>query len=523
MAYYNINNENIFADLFIYVDAATGNDNNDGLTKQTALKTLEQAFTNINKYDATLCIGVIVGDGQYNNNTFVRETHNTNKIMIIGNTINTILYNSTGFYPLTNNGWFDPCKCVMEYYRLVWKGKVGTNYCALGKDVNLYNVAFVEIGDNRFSYFYQKPGTVLRLDHCSNINCGIDFFRVDNNSNSIYVTNSIGNFTSGYNTEETSWNISNNVIGRFTYNTDYIPTDVEYKHLGSDKNPNGTIGNLGVYGGKYGWGEWLRYAIHQDGKYYYIKDSSLVEYNDYITEIEDNHCTLRDINNHLDLLNDTFEIISDTSIPIVANGIKSDKEMIVPFGSFTMNIIENINKIYSSYTKDDNTILKCVFSIDGGFTWKTYNGVDIIDMNIVIPSTAYENMNESELIDWNNAKEQIIISGINISDLRLIDFNELGMEKIKFAYVFSISDPEYACKLKSTICNYNEKSTYQCMDNSEVTLSVLSNAIKITPHIDCEEIRVNILPNGVSQNIIGGTQIEEATEEEGLQFINSLF
>ena len=71
------------------------------------------------------------------------------------------------------------------------------------------------------------------------------------------MTNCYGGYSSGYGTNNSSWDYHTNYI---TYSpsvnsTTYRITDSEsvLKNEGTGTNPDGTVANLGVYGGTYSW------------------------------------------------------------------------------------------------------------------------------------------------------------------------------------------------------------------------------------------------------------------------------
>ena len=267
------------------------------------------------------------------------------------------------------------------------------------------------------------------------------------------------------------------------------------------------------------------YLICQDGKYYTIVDSELSIITETISSsvIDNNGCYLSDIMDNINLLSDKFKLISNTNTNFKITGLKENSELIVSKNSTLLNIQKRIDCFDITGNTNNNSNIKCVFSIDNGIIWKTYDGNNIIDLDINIPSKQYSKLTEVELSQWNLAKDKILEHGINYNELININFNDMSAEYIKFACVLYKDKPSDTCNLKNLFMKCDFKDMYKVMTPEEIDIAVNYNSVQVTPHIDCEEIKVNILPNGVSQNIIGGTQIEEATEEEGLQFINSLF
>lgn len=495
---YRINGTPLIADVFLYVDAINGNDSNDGLTESTPLQTLESAFTKVNNYDPTYVIGMILGDGQYNNNDFTRKTNNTNKIMIIGNT-NTVLY-TTGICKVTSGSFYDPCKCVVEYYRLIWTGETGTNFCSFLKPVNFYNVVFKDIGNSTYGHICSGTNSHIQMMNCASDNCGTAFLRISNGTMSLI--NCIGNFTSGYSTNQSEWDTSNNVIQVVTYDSEYKPTNIAYEGLGTGVNPNGQTANIGVYGGLFAWGSWLKCLVLQNGKYYTIKSNALVEITNLAQDFFNESCDISEVYDNLNLLNDEFELIMDTRGYVGVVGNKSNEELIVSNNDFPTKIQDNIDYFDNIHNISGNGVVKVVFSTDSGATWQSYSNGAFITLNVDIPLKEYATLTQDELRRWNDSKTVILSDGILASELRNIDFNTINFDMIRFAYVLGITDiSSDVAENYNLIWQFDAKGNMVQMKDTEYDLSVYANSIEFVSLIDNDMIKINVLPDGAG----GGT------------------
>lgn len=238
---------------------------------------------------------------------------------------------------------------------------------------------------------------------------------------------------------------------------------------------------------------------------FYNDQKILVKYNDNLYNIVDNklELTSNDFNNYFNIhelngveLFDKFTLISNINTSYYISSIKSNQELIVPVMDLFTNIIDNIINIKSFASPYDTQSIKIAFTMDSGLTWNTYNDNGIEDLNINIPLKPYDEFTEDEINEWDNAKNIINTSGIGISDLTNltnIDFNNLNMNSIRFAYVLNIANTSDICELQRTQITYDETSSYKVMKDSEVDINILNRQIKITPFIDNSCIKVNIL------------------------------
>ena len=257
--------------------------------------------------------------------------------------------------------------------------------------------------------------------------------------------------------------------------------------------------------------------IKQNNKYYTIKNNSLIEIVDNVTQdvIIENSCTLYTVMSNIDLLDDNFQLVSLSENPYMVNSIKSASELIVASNNFSSKIAENIDYFKAIYEKDTNSSIKLAFSIDDGLSWK---GNNFEDLNIEIPLKLYSELTEEEKTKWNTAKETIATNGIDIENLESLDFNTLDFEYIRFAYVLSVTSADDVCNTTKLQWQFDAKGSMKLMDSTEVSVEVLSNSIKITPKTEEELIKVNIT-NGNCIGSNSSSEDEEMTEQEIKDFI----
>ena len=260
--------------------------------------------------------------------------------------------------------------------------------------------------------------------------------------------------------------------------------------------------------------------IKQNNKYYTIKNNSLIEIVDNITQdvIIENSCTLYTVMSNIDLLDDNFQLVSLSENPYMVNSIKSASELIVASRNFSSKIAEHIDYFKCLYEKNENSYIKVAFSIDNGVTWK---GNNFEDLSVEIPLKPYSDLTEEERTKWNTAKETIATNGIDIENLESLDFNTLDFEYIRFAYVLSVTNASDVCNTSKLQWQFDAKGSMHLMDSTEVGVEVLSDSIKITPKVETELMKVNI-SNGTCSGLENPSQDEKMTTEEIKAFVTEI-
>lgn len=247
------------------------------------------------------------------------------------------------------------------------------------------------------------------------------------------------------------------------------------------------------------------YLIYDKGAYktYDPISNSLVEVADasVLKSPETLNICIDDLSKIIPFLNELdeeFKIFSNDSYKIIVTGMKSNTELITANNDFPTIIHSSIDFFENQAEITGNCAIKITFSIDEGVTWKTHDGTDFIDLPVTIPCKPYNELTEDELIQWNNARDEILANGIDSATLKTLDFNTLTFDKIRFAYVLHIDSIEDTALNKRLIWQFDAKGSMKLMKDSEIDIEVLPTGIKVTPKIDSQMIKVNILPNGVA-------------------------
>lgn len=257
MKTYTINNTDLEFNEIYYVDSVNGLDTNDGLSPQSAFKTIEKYLTIA--IDNTACI--LANGIHVISSLLTAFTKNPNyEQTIIGTGLGTQVQ-------LSNNTMGSMARAKpINFYRFELSlsetatGEART-YLYNNANVNLnmhwYNVAFKRNakGNPTTTAFYFTSSGQNTADRSTANNCIITFDAIFKDSASSASTGSkqtnnispfIGiNHTTGL---AVTASIPNDY---WLSNSSYI-----WKYRGSGVNPDGTIANIGVYGGLFAWDNW---------------------------------------------------------------------------------------------------------------------------------------------------------------------------------------------------------------------------------------------------------------------------
>ena len=242
------------------------------------------------------------------------------------------------------------------------------------------------------------------------------------------------------------------------------------------------------------------YIIIMNQKYYTIENNTLVEINEEITtDVIDERGVLEStINENISLLFGNVKFISNDSNVLELNCLKTNNALVIENNDLPTTIQANINYFESQTEISGNGEIKMVFSIDEGITWKTHNGVDFVDLPVIIPCKPYNELTEDELIQWNNARDEILANGIHSDNLKTLDFNTITFDKIRFAYVLHVDNTEDVALNKTRTWQFDAKDSMILMKDDEIDIEVLPTGIKITPKVNSEIIKLNIITSNKS-------------------------
>ena len=237
------------------------------------------------------------------------------------------------------------------------------------------------------------------------------------------------------------------------------------------------------------------FIIFMNQKYYTIENNTLVEINEEITtDVIDERGVLEStINENISLLFGNVKFISNDSNVLELNCLKTNNALVIENNDLPTTIQANINYFESQTEISGNGEIKMVFSIDEGITWKTHNGVDFVDLPVIIPCKPYNELTEDELIQWNNARDEILANGIHSDNLKTLDFNTITFDKIRFAYVLHVDNTEDVALNKTRTWQFDAKDSMILMKDDEIDIEVLPTGIKVTPKVDSSLIKLNIV------------------------------
>lgn len=201
----------------------------------------------------------------------------------------------------------------------------------------------------------------------------------------------------------------------------------------------------------------------------------------------------------IDLFEGDIQLLYSESYTRTISGIKSSNELVVATGDINKGLASTINSLTLESTQVANGSLKIAVSTDNGTTWKTHNGFEWIDLGIIIPSTMYDLMSDTELAQWNNAKDTIFMNGIDVDTFNSLDFNTLtedgtAPKYIRFAYVLNRSSYTDDVKTTSLLWDFNAKGSMDMMvPGTEYNISVFEESVKFKSLIDNKLIKLNFL------------------------------
>lgn len=226
-----------------------GDDNNNG-TKEYPYKTIKGLLFNINTKIDTL---IYLGKGEFEIDETIFNKCNNCKFSIHGKNKDTILKQIKGFFS-NSGGGNETFTC--NFYDLIYTApnveNPNANY--VYSKCNFYNIAFKDIANNGYSFFYSV--NEINFYNCIKTKISNNFLRTTDGKINLY--NCYGAFTSGYSTNQSSWDKKDNLI------TDNPKLNNRYKIIGEGNSI------YGVYSGDNSW-QLSRYLLKQDNQYYSIE------------------------------------------------------------------------------------------------------------------------------------------------------------------------------------------------------------------------------------------------------------
>lgn len=449
-----INNEVLTFNKIFYVDVINGDDVNGDGSKDNPYASLtkaEEVITSGNNEAVYL-----LSDIDYYNKLIYKSYNiiSDQKTITCGrNADNPILFYSCGHFNI---------------YRTIIKIINSAQWAYIGKSAGTANLEFyncVILNDSSettfdsynctFSYYFENC-----LFDCNTYGTSIA------NRTTPTVVNCATNRSSSY--------VSNDgLLNSVTYDSKYKITTAGWQNTGTGLNPDGSLANMGVYGGPYAWGVWATtYYLFDDGQniktynyntlsweninitdqlaekhfYNYGLTNLDVPYNKYkelgenasiLTWTQDNHteltCNVNGTINALSFLNTTTPKImlwtSDlqTTNTVSLNAIP-EPQLILPTDDIPLYHVKNFKGIILNANITGGGLIKLIVSVDQGQTWYAINTIEKTWYSI-------------DITNLNNIRE----NGIKIEDIPFItetDWESLigGSKFIRFGYYLEMCD-----------------------------------------------------------------------------------
>lgn len=482
-----------------YVNSLTGLDTNDGLSYSSAFKTLQALFDSITQFTEDTIVNL--DEGVYTcDNTFHSKGKANIALTILGKGSSTRLKPDTYWGQITFGEYVGVAKSTLNICKLIFDmtNMVGVeNVQAIRGYFSLYNVVIdvpvapIRSGKGMFS---TTRDSVYTFKNC-----------LASSSNAIYIwsyetvamlNNCYGKFQNATLSSSKDF-VQNNC---FFTNTPKVNNDYNI----TDENIPKTVG---LYHGMYSWSSPI--LLKKDNQYFSINDilynTETQSYNplsflDYsqafqlyklFESVSINGETFKPIDKF-----DNFQILtSDANSKYKIKAVEVNKQLIVANDDIFTSVASYIDyfKLMSNVT--DTNSVKLALSTDSGSTWKTWNAEtnNFENLSLIIPTTPYKQMAESELIEWNDAMEVISINGIDATTFNELDFNLLNSKTIRFAYV--LSRPTYLDKAETSELQwqFDAKGNLQKMTDSECIVSVYDQQVKVKSLIENPIIKVNLM------------------------------
>lgn len=186
----------------------------------------------------------------------------------------------------------------------------------------------------------------------------------------------------------------------------------------------------------------------------------------------------------------SFSIVTDTGSDMKITGLKAHCAMLVNKENITVN--DTIIRYINSFMVASQGSVKMVISFDNGTTWNTYNN-EILPIELHIPLKEYHTLTEAELSQWNAAKEIISQTGFDASILKNINFKDISIHSIRFAFVLCQYSDETVTYLQSLSENYREMPHYSRVKKEDYAAKIGTAKIYLTSNIDTMQMHTNIL------------------------------
>lgn len=491
---------------FIYIDSTNGNDNNDGLTRDTALETILTAITLAETGDVCVMLPSINVYPLANMNYISNAGKD---IILVGSGYESILeLNEYYSYVVAKNN-FVVANCLI---RLV--PSVSPSYLWNSDDnktftKKIYNVIFTknERGYPNQGYINCGGSAPVSAKNYTFKNCTfqgwLNQYPVMNGWEYIDKCIFEGNQTKGIASRYLPENAVNLAVTSSDFNSDY--TISGYPGLGHT-NYEALLEDVPEVAPLF-----LDSLLKVDNQYYSIQKScydtetqsylpfSHADYdnygfyiNDLLKEITINEETFKPIDKF-----SRFSIVCKTHKPITLYGIKNIAEMAIPTENIDLTVASTIHSITLSSETTANSDIKLAFSFNdfSAQKWYTVTNGALTELNITIPLKDHSLFTETDKQQWNNAKNTILLNGLSIDDFHSLRLHQLSdsLKSIRFAYVLKRPSYEDNVVVQNLEWNFDAKGTMKKMKDSEYDVDLYEHSAKVTTLIENDIIKVNIM------------------------------
>jgi hypothetical protein len=256
-----------------YVNSITGLDTNDGLSKNTAYKTVTKAYNSCVSGDAIYLIGV--SGANYNDFTSAI----TKQIDFVGDGVLSKISTTSSILLFTNSTTNVNFYRVNIFAQQLFRSSTGSSYkfynCIIKLDynlvgytasVNVYNFYNCVLDARSVTYGFFREDAVytncLFIGKCENTAVYGSSILHTCQVNDVFVSSS-NNYISGIST-----------YSNLTLDNNYNIGGVNWQNIGIGTNSDGTVANIGVYGGDFSLDFPIKYLIKQNNNYYTITSIS---------------------------------------------------------------------------------------------------------------------------------------------------------------------------------------------------------------------------------------------------------
>lgn len=251
--YLKVNNTTLAFAQVIYLDSTSGNDTTGDGSKDKPFKTVVKGFDylNVNCREGG---AIVIKDGTYDvGDVFAGTSNNMNsrynglKISVFAETLGKVNFTNVGEWMMVENSL--SARVKVSLYGIVFSNLRGQSHYHLGGDDwtnEYYNCVFIA-GYGGWNGSVKTAN--IKTENCLFVGAPNSSFTTTNPlAGSAINCASTTQYIDPYGGTKTS------CLYNVTLDSDYNITSLGWENAGTGTNPDGTVANIGVYGGQYAWG-----------------------------------------------------------------------------------------------------------------------------------------------------------------------------------------------------------------------------------------------------------------------------